>query len=381
MKALLMRLSAIDSDAEAALRIIEYFDALTVRGASTDMVVRGAAALGETVAGLRLPSGDVLRYDVSGERLEPRRAAGDYRVHVRGDLSAWLEREGPAHKFDDLMLERFSLAAQSAVVDKPPLEAVVMADAGLVETLLSQREPPEERSIAVRRLGIPSTGQIVVLAIAGPAVSSGSPAGVPAVIASLQRLHLVRAAAIGTTLAVIVHQHAGTDARAAVSTIIDELPGRRAHSLSGVRIGMSEPLDGLDAHRGWASANVALRFAPLSSDAPRAVDAGALGILAPLVSIDVETWESSADVRVLRELSETESGRIDIAVLEAYLAHGSLRQAGVVLHMHHSSIGSRLARMEERLDLDLSVPADAFKARLSLLALVLIQTAVTSTRQ
>lgn len=380
MKALLMRLSAIDSDAEAALRIIEYFDALTVRGASTDMVVRGAAALGEAVAGLRLPSGDVLRYNVSGERLEPRRAAGDYRVHVRGELSAWLEREGAPHKFDDLMLERFSLAAQSAVVDKPALDAVVMADAGLVETLLSQREPPEERSIALRRLGIPSTGQIVVLAITGGQGCASSPTAITALLAGIQRLHLVRAAGIGTTLAVLVHQHSGTDARSAVSTIIGELPGGRPHALSGVRIGMSEPVDGLDAHRGWASAAVALRFAPLVSESPRAVDAGTLGILAPLASIDVETWESSADVQLLRGLAETESGRIDIAVLEAYLTHGSLRQAGVVLHMHHSSIGSRLARMEERLELDLSVPADAFKARLSLLALVLLQTAGPSGR-
>lgn len=52
-------------------------------------------------------------------------------------------------------------------------------------------------------------------------------------------------------------------------------------------------------------------------------------------------------------------------------ARGALRMAGQALHMHHSSVASRLARLEERLRLDLTLPADLFQARLCLYAATL----------
>lgn len=58
-------------------------------------------------------------------------------------------------------------------------------------------------------------------------------------------------------------------------------------------------------------------------------------------------------------------------MLDAYLTLGSLRMAGQALHMHHSSVASRLARLEERLRLDLTLPADLFQARLCLYAATL----------
>jgi hypothetical protein len=52
MKGLLLRLSAVDADAEAAVRVIAYFDALVERGATPVELVRAAAGLAECPAGL-----------------------------------------------------------------------------------------------------------------------------------------------------------------------------------------------------------------------------------------------------------------------------------------------------------------------------------------
>lgn len=105
------------------------------------------------------------------------------------------------------------------------------------------------------------------------------------------------------------------------------------------------------------------------------IDAERLGALSALSTVDAAVWERDPRVSPLRELSATENGRIDLAVLEMYLAHGSLRLAGSALHMHHSSVASRLARVEERLGLDLTNPHDVFDARLGLTALTLLESA------
>ncbi|HET8958594.1 MAG TPA: helix-turn-helix domain-containing protein [Microcella sp.] len=76
-------------------------------------------------------------------------------------------------------------------------------------------------------------------------------------------------------------------------------------------------------------------------------------------------------VKTVRAWADDESGSIDLDVLEAYLTCGSLRMAGQFLHMHHSSVASRLARVEEKLDLDLTMPAGLFHARLCLYAATL----------
>jgi hypothetical protein len=63
VKGLLLRLSA---DAEAAVRVIAYFDALVDRGATPVELVRAAAALAECPAGLDRPGAESLRFQPDG---------------------------------------------------------------------------------------------------------------------------------------------------------------------------------------------------------------------------------------------------------------------------------------------------------------------------
>jgi hypothetical protein len=96
MKGLLLRLSAVDADAEAAVRVIAYFDELVARRARLSDLVRATAALAECVAGLQ-PDGTTppLRFSPEGDR------AGDAVAEpTSADLGrdaggrVWLERPG-----------------------------------------------------------------------------------------------------------------------------------------------------------------------------------------------------------------------------------------------------------------------------------------------
>ncbi len=66
MKGLLLRLSALDAGAEAAVRVIAYFDALVERGATPVELVRATAALAECPAGMDRPDAEPLRFRLDG---------------------------------------------------------------------------------------------------------------------------------------------------------------------------------------------------------------------------------------------------------------------------------------------------------------------------
>ncbi|QYN18087.1 hypothetical protein [Amycolatopsis sp. DSM 110486] len=68
MKGLLLRLSAVDSDAEAAVRVIAYFDELVAHRATIADLVRATASLAECVAGLQRGGEPPLRFRLDGTR-------------------------------------------------------------------------------------------------------------------------------------------------------------------------------------------------------------------------------------------------------------------------------------------------------------------------
>lgn len=371
MKALLMKLSAMDSEAEAALRVIAYFDALTLRSATPEMIVRGTAALAETTAGLRTEDGIEHRFAPDGRRLT---TASDARGHSQraGSTTVWLEREGAAAAMDDLILERFALAVRAVGTDGG--ENVDTVDTALVETALSHREPLEERSIALRRLGMSSSAHVCVVAIA-PVGSPENAGDVGAgMLAMLRRSHNARGAMLGGTSAAIVPL-AVSESSAVRDEVIGALRSALTAAPAPVRVGVGGASGAFEAHRSWAQARLGLRFSSPNRLDAAVIDAERLGALSALSTVDAAVWERDPRVSTLRELSATENGRIDLAVLEMYLAHGSLRLAGSALHMHHSSVASRLARVEERLGLDLTNPHDVFDARLGLTALTLLESA------
>ncbi|MEV7179683.1 helix-turn-helix domain-containing protein [Kitasatospora sp. NPDC093679] len=74
---------------------------------------------------------------------------------------------------------------------------------------------------------------------------------------------------------------------------------------------------------------------------------------------------SRPHVRALEDLSGREEGAPAVAALAAFCRTGSLRQAAAELHLHHSSVAARLARVEEETGWRLRDPQDRFRAQLA----------------
>ena len=151
---------------------------------------------------------------------------------------------------------------------------------------------------------------------------------------------------------------------------------------TGVQIGIGAKVDAGDAEASWQQALMALRFArPASTRAsasdPReaVVDYDELGVLALLADIPPERLSNDPRVAALDAFGATANGEVDIATLEAYCQHGSLRRTAQVLYLHHSTVSARLARIEEAMGWDLDDPAERFRAQLALWARRLIHEA------
>lgn len=371
MKALLLKLSTMDSETEAALRVIAYFDALAMRSATAEMIVRGAAAIAEAPAGLALPDGTTLRFDSSGARLSGRapQAVLDEMV---GGVRAWIERTGDPNPLDALVLERFALVATTASRERPIRQPTQLSDPSSLELILSGREPLAERSVALRRLGLSPDAASVLIAVALDDDEAGVDAPVEELLHQLASTMKVRGARLGPVGAVIAQPPYGRGTETLVRTVRELIAGSRVAPSARARFGIGVPGAALEAPTGWESARTALRFARRRAAGSSIVDADELGPIAHLAQVGAERWMSDPRVRALRELAGHESGELDLEVLEAYLSLGTLRTAGQSLHMHHSSVASRLARLEERLDLDFTLPSDLFQARLCMYAATLV---------
>lgn len=142
---------------------------------------------------------------------------------------------------------------------------------------------------------------------------------------------------------------------------------------AGVRIGVGGTADIREADVSWDQARLALRFAALRDAAGHAgdpaeavVDYDALGPLTVLAHVPATHLRADADVAALNALMGSASGVLDIVALEAFCRTGSLRQAAQVLYLHHSTVASRLARIEAALGWRLDEPGDRFRAQLAL---------------
>ncbi|MBB4684250.1 helix-turn-helix domain-containing protein [Amycolatopsis jiangsuensis] len=372
MKGLLLRLSAVDSSAEAAVRVIAYFDELVAHRATLPDLVRAAASLAECGAGLRYGDRPPLRY---GPRGTP---AGDTAEVPAGAVSAelggevagkvWLERADGAGPLDDLVLERFAIAARLLGPAEPRPATPHLADPALVELVLGEQAADEDRARALVLLGLDSTRPIRVVAVgAGDGRDPGAPA--VALVARGGSPSSARVAVVGGVAAVLLQPREGPDS--VVTALRAALASRaREHALPGtVRIGVGDAADGLDARSSWLQARLAERFAVPEAE-PLVVhrDLGALTLLA---DIPAERLRTQPDVRALDALP----GAGDLETLEAFCRTGSLRQAAVTLHRHHSSVATRLAHVEDVLGWSLDDPAGRFRARFALLARRLAETA------
>jgi len=373
VKGLLLRLSALDSDAEAAVRVIAYFDRLVERAATPGEVVRATAALAECVVGWASsgsPDAGALRFAPNGAEVGaevPIESSGSAPVDPADSASTarvWLERPGTSAPLDDLVLERLALTARLLGSARRRTPAPNLADPALVELVLAEREAREDRARAVHLLGLAAGLPVRVLAVR-PAPGRDPIAEAVALVSPARGPRTVRVAAIGEVAAVLLQPPAGADPLPPV--LRAALAGQDNSSVAALG-GAAPPLD---ARRSWHQAQLALRFAVPGTTDTAFIEHDALGTLALLAELPAQRLRTEPDVLALDALASTRNGALDVAALEAFCRTGSLRQAAAELHLHHSSVAARLARVEQAVGWRLDTPGDRFRARLAVVARLL----------
>lgn len=413
VKGLLLRLSSLDPDAAAAMRVIAHFQALLGSGAVDPLVlVRSTAGLAQCPAGLELPDGRRIRFGPDGTALPgpPGRVSGDVKTRPGGRV--WLEREGEPGPLDALVLEWMAISAQLGAGTEGPATGTrrspspQAADPALVEMVLSEREAIEDRTRALRLLGLHTDLPLRVVAVAadaGGGTGAGALASVEAVtlLARSGQAAAARVAAVGSLAAALVqapkrppHQpSAGRDGHGldpgggggqGLAAALREVVAERVRERDGgersrsrevcLTVGIGDSVSPARAGLSWTQARTALRFAATTSCPVAAaagetvVDHAELGPLALLAEVPPERLRAEPGVRALAELAERDGGELSIAALAAFCRTGSLRQAAHALHLHHSSVAARLAVVEEALGWRLHEPNDRLRAHMALYA-------------
>ncbi|GII03912.1 helix-turn-helix domain-containing protein [Planobispora takensis] len=347
MRELLLRLSALDSGAENAVRVIAYFDSLVRDHVHVPVLLRATARLAGRPAGLTdAATGGHLRA-APGGAAEPAAApppGAALRPLGSGLGTVWLEHPGEPYEpteLDEIVLERFAQAAE-VTLERAAARVRSGDDPALVELVLSAGAGEAERIRALRLLGFGSRARLRVLAV--PDGDGGA-----ALVTRLRATgHHVRAARMGDSAAVLVSP--------------PEIGGLPA----GQRAGVGPEAGCADAAVSWAGARTALRFTgPHPAD--RVVDWADLGALALFAEhVPDEAIAALPDVRAVEELSRLPYGAEALEAVRALCAHGSVRRAAAAVHLHHSSLAGRIARAEAVLGFSLADPAGRLRAHLAL---------------
>jgi hypothetical protein len=328
---LLQRLSALDADAASGLRVIGFFDTLVEHGASIDAVLRQTAVLAECPVGVRTADGLLSKRVEAGGSVHPARPRAGARVHClpSGD-QIWLERAGTPHPLDELVLERFGIAATVAL-GRGHRDIGDLDQAALLLLAIGTKAPESERRRALERLGLRASSTIYMMALSGP----------PGLLCEVGRTVPGRLRARAGPLEVLVAAEPPDD--------ITAVP-------VGGRIGIASAHVAADLPQAWREARTALRFAaasrrptpPYPPHEPPIVRFDTLGGFAAVAeALTAEQINRVPDVIALDRLAELTGGEEMIRTLSAVAATDSLRRAAVILHMHHNSVAHRVARAEQ----------------------------------
>ena len=338
MKDLAVRLAALDADAEAALRVIAYFDALTESRAGLQAIVRGAAVLADCPARLDdAPRRVHVRVTPSGIAA-PTPTPPDARwmrtvVVSDGSATLCLERIGSPGPVEAMILERAAGAAR-AVLDRTRGRAPA-PDPALLELLVDPEAPAGARQQAARTLNLTPAGRYHAVAL---------PSG-PAVLPLLAAADPLSRTAASSSAGAPVHPAAAG------------LPPGRA----GIGPAVCPP----DLPASYVAARVALRFAAdgtAEDPGPTVVRHEELGGLALLAGLP-----DTADLPDLRALEHAvATAPWALATLHAFADAPSLRTAATALRLHHSTLQDRITQAEHLLGWPLRDPHGRLRLQLAL---------------
>jgi hypothetical protein len=128
---------------------------------------------------------------------------------------------------------------------------------------------------------------------------------------------------------------------------------------AGVRAGIGAAQS---PDRCWREARTALRFATARQPV---VTFDGLGALALLAQVPHDAVRDNADVTAIARLAGNPD---NLDALDVYCATGSVRRAGDLLGLHHSSVARRLEQLSQALEIELTEPTGLTRARLALAA-------------
>ncbi|WP_031089436.1 PucR family transcriptional regulator [Streptomyces sp. NRRL WC-3549] len=338
MEALAVRLSGLDPYIGGAIRVVAFYDTLMRRRVDLPALARASAGLAECVAGIRLHGAErVIRIAPDGREAPGPPAPASSTAPITLDEeeigTVWLERPGPPSPLDEVLLDRFALAAAAGIERYGPARTT-MADPALVELVVSSDSDEAAKARALRLLGFSAARPVRVVA-----VRSTLPLDrVAGLVCPGRPVKAALLADVGVVLATSVDH--------------DRFP-------AGVRAGVGSAGG---PGRSWREARTALRFTTAHRPVVLHDDLGALALLA---EVPGEAARENADVAAVARLAGNPG---DLETLEAYCATGSQRRAADLLHLHHSSVARRLEQLAQALDIELTEPTGLVRARLALTA-------------
>ncbi|MEU0407784.1 helix-turn-helix domain-containing protein [Streptomyces griseorubiginosus] len=408
MKELAGRLTALDPDAGAAVRVIAYFDRLSESRAGLEALVRGAAVLAGVPALLVDAERRVrVRVEADGTRRDsgapPDPGWPSAALAPGGAAALWLERAEAAPSVVDAVILERAAGAVRLVLDRTRGRAAV-EDPALVETVLDAAAPEAARLHAARGLGLDPSGTARALApldgppmvVAGRAdaglpngrnstglstgrASAGSPTGrsnaAPPTARSNGGPPTGRANAGSPTAPnnagpLTTQADAGgrTDAGLPSGrTDADSLTSRALPGLPDGRVGVGPEVPVLELPRSWAEARTALRFTAEGTardPGPKVVHADELGGVALLAGLVAPGAEAPPDVQVLEAAGASTPWLL--ATLHAVVSTASLRAAAAEINVHHSTLQDRLSHAEHLLGWPLRTPQGRLRLQLAL---------------
>ncbi|MDF3337219.1 helix-turn-helix domain-containing protein [Mycolicibacterium septicum] len=355
-------LSELGSDPASVLRLVAQFDALEEQEVNADAAVRFAALIAGCPVGVRWPGGTVVRYDASG-RLDPI-DDGASPASDRPETAVWVERDGSGHPLDEVLLDRLRrlvshVAARTGVSGTPHL-----GDPALLEVVLSAKEHREDRARAIRLLGLDETRPTCVLAASGH-----SPRETLRLITDELAAPTVRSAVIGNATAVVCQ--GSFDMRELSDRlerlVVEQFPAVvSTGTASGPWIGIGSVGNAFSASTSWHEAVRALRFASSTGFGRRVVAYERLSSLELLADLPIDRVRRNRDVARINEIASTPAGDLDVRTAEAFFVYGSLRRTATELHVHHSTVAARVARVQAAMGWDFEDPVDRFLGTLVL---------------
>lgn len=354
-------MASIDSTAERGLRVIEFFDQLVAHRADAEAITRATAVLAENTAGVVFDGiGEIHVVDPNGL---PSRSSGPGLNALFGEIvvddetvgRAWLER-GTAtdgHEWDELIISRMALAlaALYAHVYSDDDTRLGLTNPAVLHTLLRERKSEAETARAARLLGFQVGQPVRVLAISA---EDQVDAALPALRGE------VAARTGGRTVAAAMTAHL-----AVLITTAGEPPYTPVPPGVAVCVGPETPIE--QCLTSWTQARRGLRFAAMKGTLSPWVSSDDLGCVIALADLDPRQIAQLPDVQAVAHLAEGRAGATDLELLDCLGRLTSVREAAAALHMHHSSVAYRIARISAELGFDIRSWDGRYRARTALL--------------